>query len=330
MRGRILILINCVVLMALLIGSFLFVNRHMTPATPVIWYVPKALDSSVEFWVTLHQGVTAAAEEYGAQIIVKGTETESDSSGQITLLRQALVEKPDAVILAATDQRLLLPVAEELTAAGIKLLTVDSGLEGGQTASFIGTDNYEAGQKAGIMMAEAIRGEGLVGIINTVYGSEAALQREQGVRDTLRLYPRITVLESSYSGAIRTRAYELARKLLELEPELCGIVALNEPTAVGAAQAVAELQAVRQVKLIGFDSSMREVVYLEEGVLQATVVQKPFNMGYLAVKTAIDVIKGRDVNDVINTGSVVITKENMFVPEHQKLLFPFLEDTQAN
>ncbi|GAA0137706.1 ABC transporter substrate-binding protein [Paenibacillus sp. YSY-4.3] len=326
MRGRIWIVVNCAMLAAVLFGAFSYMNRYMSPRTMTVWYVPKSLDSTVEFWVAAQQGAAAAAEEYGVRIVVKGTTTESDSEGQIAILHEALVEKPDAVILAATDQQLLLPAAGELKDAGIKLVTVDSGLVGGQSASFIGTDNYAAGEQAGVMMAKAISGEGRIGIINTVRGSEAAWDRERGVRNTLQGYPQVSVLASSYSGSLRERAYEIARELLQTEPELSGIVALNEPSAVGAAQAIAELEGDRQVKLIGFDSSRDEVIFLEKGVLQATVVQRPFNMGYLAVKTAVDVVQGRKVDKVIDTGSVVITKQNMYFQEHQKLLFPFVGD----
>ncbi|MOA19354.1 hypothetical protein D3C78_1397310 [compost metagenome] len=86
------------------------------------------------------------------------------------------------------------------------------------------------------------------------------------------------------------------------------------------------MQAAKHVKLIGFDSSMKEISYLEEGVLQATIVQKPFNMGYLAVKTVIDARNGLKVQPKIDTGSEIITKENMYASDVQKLLFPFIEN----
>ncbi|MGG6312680.1 substrate-binding domain-containing protein [Paenibacillus macerans] len=327
MRGRMLILGSCVLLAALLWGAFHYVNQAASPKTPVIWYVPKSLDAGVEFWVVAEQGVTAASKEYGVHAVVKGTATEEDIDGQIAILQQALKEKPDAVILAASDRQRLLPAAKALTEAGIRLVTVDSGLEGGGSASFIGTDNYAAGQQAGMMMADALGGEGLVGIINTVRGSETAWERERGVRDVLRQHPRIAVMAASYTGSLQARAYDAARELLRSEPELAGIVALNEPTAVGAARAIAELGDTRpRVKLIGFDSSRSEVMDLEQGLLDATVVQKPFNMGYLAVKTAMDLLHGRKVEPVVDTGSVVITKRNMYARENQKLLFPFVEE----
>lgn len=85
------------------------------------------------------------------------------------------------------------------------------------------------------------------------------------------------------------------------------------------------MKAVSRVKLIGFDNSMEEISYLEEEVFQATIVQKPFNMGYLAVKAAVELIEGKKVQPQIDTGSETITKQNMYASDKQKLLFPFAE-----
>jgi ribose transport system substrate-binding protein len=76
------------------------------------------------------------------------------------------------------------------------------------------------------------------------------------------------------------------------------------------------------VSVVGFDNAPRELAYLEEGILEATVVQRPYNMGYMAVRTAVEYLKGHKIEPVIDTGSVLITAENMFKREYQELLFP--------
>ena len=95
---------------------------------------------------------------------------------------------------------------------------------------------------------------------------------------------------------------------------------------MGAGRAIRELGLVGKVKLVGFDSSVKEVKLLEEGVLQSTIVQKPFNIGYLGIKTAVSVIEGDKMPRHIYTDSVIINKDNMYTEENQKLLFPFVEE----
>ncbi|MGO4372272.1 substrate-binding domain-containing protein [Paenibacillus sp. MCAF20] len=79
-----------------------------------------------------------------------------------------------------------------------------------------------------------------------------------------------------------------------------------------------------KVTLVGFDSSVNEIMLLDEGVMKATVIQRPFQMGYLSMKTAIDAVRNKSVPKSIDTGSLVITKQNMYEEENQKLLFPFV------
>ncbi|MGM0884658.1 MAG: substrate-binding domain-containing protein [Bacillota bacterium] len=301
--------------------------NKLQPQKPHILFVPKTTGSQVEFWEVMRQGVNTAAEEFDVEVQVAGTLTESDIDGQIALLEQAIKDKPQVIILAATDYNRIVPVAKRIVAAGIKLITVDSGLRDGISSSFIATDNYAAGQKAGQLLIDSIDQSelGPVAILNFVRGSAPAMERERGVRDSLAGYSDIQVLDTLYSDASEERAYELTVELLRKEPTLRGVAALNEPSAVGAARAIKEKQAVSRVKLIGFDSSMEEIAYLEEDVLQATIVQKPFNMGYLAVKAAMDLSADKEVEPMIDTGSEVITKQNMYDSDKQKLLFPFVE-----
>jgi len=92
----------------------------------------------------------------------------------------------------------------------------------------------------------------------------------------------------------------------------------------GVASTIQYLKLKDKVKVIGFDCTPQEVDFIEDGIIQATVVQKPFNMGYLGIKYAINAIDGKSVPTRIDTGSEVIDKTNMYTPENQKLLFPFV------
>lgn len=305
-------------------GIFKMVSKELVTNNKPILFVPKTIDGDFEFWQVMDQGVFAAAKEYGVKVQVVGTNTETDIDGQIRLLEKALSDKPKGIILAATDYNRLIPIARKIKDAGITLITVDSGINGGISSSFIATNNYEAGIKAGESLRKWVAPDSTIAIISFVKGSATAIERESGVRDNLQ-DGGYTVLDTYYSNGFQDKAYEIATNLLLTKPEIKGIISLNEPSTVGAAKAVQDLGANSRVKLIGFDNSMDEIAFLEDGILQAIVVQKPFNMGYLAVKTALQVYNGEKVSSRIDTGSEVITKENMYTSENQKLLFPFVE-----
>ncbi|WP_339314706.1 substrate-binding domain-containing protein [Paenibacillus sp. FSL R10-2734] len=306
------------------VGYRMFTNELDTKVRTII-YVPKTIDSNIEFWEVMKQGVATAAKEFGADVHTVGTDTELDVDKQIELLEQAIQEKPDAIILAATDYYRLVQVAEQIKAAGITLITVDSGLNGGVSESFIATDNYEAGRKAAQELIENIHSDDQVAIMNFVQVSATAIEREKGVRDALSQNGVNHVHDTLYSSGSAQKAYQLTVDLLKNQPHLKGIIGLNEPSTLGAGLAIMDLGLKSKVKLVGFDNSSSEVQLLEKEIMLGTVIQKPFTMGYLAVKTALEVVSGKKVAPIMDTGSEFITKENMYTSENEKLMFPFIE-----
>lgn len=316
--------LTAVLLCSLFYTAAAGVSAKLASKDNPILFVPKTTDTRVEFWEVMKQGVFAAAKEYGVKVEVIGTVSESDVEEQIAMLEQAIAQKPRAIVMAATDYNRVVPVARKIVNSGIKLITVDSGLEGEIASSLIATDNYAAGLKAGQSIQSSLPRGSSVAIISFVKGSTTAIERERGVRDSLEA-AGISVIGTYYSNASEEKAYDIAKNLVANDHSIEGIIGLNEPSAVGAAKAVKELGAAGRVKLVGFDSSMNEIAFLEEGILQATVVQKPFSMGYLAIKAALQDIKGEKLESRIDTGSELITKENMYLKENQKLLFPFAE-----
>lgn len=314
--------VGLLLLLAVLISVLIFTLQYRSGRIHVI-VVVKSLEESIEFWRVLSDGVDAAAKELGVDAEITGPASESDIDGQIAVLEQAIRKRPDAIVMAATDYNRLVPVADDIIKAGIRLISIDSAVNSGAAQSFIATDNIEAGKKAGEEMVRFAK-SGKIAIMSYVQGTGTQIDRERGVRMRLEKEPGMTVVGTYYSDGVEQKAYDNTKRLLRDVPDLAGIVGLNETSTVGTGKAIKELGLAGKVSLVGFDSSINEVKLLEAGVIQATVVQKPFNMGYIGVKTAVDAVRGRKVPERMDTGSVVIDKTNMYTSENQKLLFPFV------
>ena len=114
-------------------------------------------------------------------------------------------------------------------------------------------------------------------------------------------------------------------ELLRAHPEINVVVGFNEPTAVGAAQAVDRLGLGGTVDVVGFDSNVETVDLMQTGVVSALIVQNPYAMGYLGVEAACDLLGGEtfDPEALLDTATQIVTRENMFSLEGQKALFPF-------
>lgn len=286
----------------------------------------KDIEHVSDFWKAVKAGIETAAKEFNVNIEYRGADSESNYEMQIDILNAIIREKPDAVVMAASDYDKLISSVESIRNAEIKLVTIDSGINSDAPFSFIATDNIEAGRKAGKELKRIIGDEGKVAIVSYVKGSATAIDREKGVREGMELADPNKLLGIFFCDDFQSKAFEITKSLLEEYPDLKGIACLNENATIGAANAVKELGLGGKVKLVGFDSSAEEVQLIEEEIIQAIVVQKPFNMGYLGIKTAVQCLEKQTVDKRINTGSELVTKETMFSEENQKLLFPFIEE----
>ncbi len=328
MRNRtVLFLLAAAVLAAavltLLYEGSVFTGRSPERARRVV-VIFKTVDYDANpFWGNVRDGTLSAGKDLGFDVSIRGPRLESDIPGQIDILRRAIAEKPDAIVLGAADYNLVVPAAREARRRGIRLVCIDSFLNSDDADVRIGTDSFEGGQKCGEALEGYVHSGDTVAIMSYVKGSSTAIDRESGARSYLK--DRVNLLDTLYSGSDADVAYRQAASLISRTPRLRGIVALNDPTARGAARAVDESGKSGAIALVGFDNSFGVLKYVERGVIRDTVVQKPFNMGYLGIRAVADLMRGKKLPRFINTGSVDITVQNMFLPENQKLLFPVTE-----
>jgi len=108
--------------------------------------------------------------------------------------------------------------------------------------------------------------------------------------------------------------------------DIDAIAALNADSTVGVARAIEKRGLAGKIRIVGFDSTPDEIEFLERDVIDALIIQNPFSMGYLGVKYAVDTMNGKPVPKIVDTGSRVINKDNMYLPENQKLLFPLTDE----
>ncbi|KIL41559.1 hypothetical protein SD70_06790 [Gordoniibacillus kamchatkensis] len=294
--------------------------------TRQIAVIMKSGDIRSEFWQTFGEGVKAAAKRFDVNAEIAGPLSESDADGQIKAVNEAIAKKPDAIVLAATDEAKLKPSVDKIKKAGIKLVSVDTASNAGATESVIATDQTEAGKRAGLHLAGQLTANASKAfILKSANGAAEAAEREEGVRAALSGSPQAEYIGTFTSEGTEDRAYETAKLLLASHSDVKGIVCLNEKMTLGAARAIKEKALTGEIKLIGFDSSIYIVKLLEEGVVQATVVQKPFNMGFLSIKSAVQLLSGIKANPKQYVESLVITKDNMYSQQNQQLLFPIVE-----
>ena len=312
---------SVLIVAALALGGW-YLQRQNYGLEPLeIVLIQKAVDDT-DFWTCIYEGGQMAADELGVELTVMGPKQESDSQLQHEMILKAIEQKPDAIALTPSSFEETIPYAEQIEAAGITLVLMDSTMEKEMGESLIATDNYEAGYKMGSFMKQFVNEDTVIGVVGHVKGTSTATERESGFRAGLR-GEQAKIAEVVFCDSSSDKAYELTCGLLEDYPDMNLIVGLNEYSAVGAARAVKDMGRSKSCHMAGFDSSIEEIRLLEEGVFDAIVIQKPFNMGYLGIETAVRAARGDEAEPYVDSGSELITKENMYTEENQKLLFPF-------
>lgn len=276
---------------------------------------------AMNFWEIVYQGIDEASMEFGVQVEITGPGYEKQINQQITILNRVIEKNPPLIILASTDYKRLSKPVKRAHDRNIPILLIDSGVDSNIPLSFIGTNNIDAGKKAGREMKRLITLSNRkdIAIVSHIKETTSAIDREVGARYSLK---DESIIGTWYCDVEEDKAYRIVLGLLK-NKDLGGIVALNEVVALGVARAISEQHAQDRVAFVAFDNAIPELTYLEEGIIKATVVQRPYNMGYLAVKTAVEYLRGEKIVSNIDTGSVLITKENMFKREFQEMLFPF-------
>lgn len=318
------------VLLIILLGFVVVASMELlqitNPRRLEIAVILKTIHIRSDYWQMVSSGVKEAAKEYTVNIDITGPLTETDTATQIREVDEALLKKPDAIILAATDYEGLSSAVEKIKKSGTKLILIDSPVRAQTETSLIATDNTEAGRKAGDFLAGG-HNEQLSHMISLsgTQASRAEKQRQSGFQARLAAFPAVEYEGNFELEGTVDAAYEQVKSLLAKYPDLQGIAAFNETATLGAARAIKEIQKGESIKIVGFDSSVYQIKLLEEGVLQAIIVQKPFNIGYLAVETAIQASTGIKVNPNVSISAQLITRENMYTQENQELLFPLVE-----
>ncbi len=272
--------------------------------------IPKSV--GFDFWATVEAGADSAAAELGAvEVIWKGMNDETDIAGQIALVESFITQQVDAIVIAAADSRGLVPVLRRAQQAGIAVVTIDSNTDPQVSSSFIATDNLAAAADAADLLAEALGGQGKVALIPYIPGASTSNDREQGFKEGLANYPGLELVATQYSNSDYGRAMSVAEDILTAHPDLDGIFAANEPTVLGVAQAVKTRGLTGQVTLVGFDASSREIEGVRDGSILGLIVQNPFRMGYEGVMQAVKVLEGEAVEERIDSGSTIVTQENL-------------------
>lgn len=286
-----------------------------------IVFIPKSSDQV--FWELMRNGVDKAVQDDGhVRLTWRGPAHNDDTDSQIKILQ--LYTKPgvDAILIAPTDRARLAAPVKKAVALGIKVIAVDSGLDGDQHSNFVTSDNYAGGQLAAKTLAALLRNQGQVALLRTVAGSGSTDDRASGFVDFMKQNaPKIELVADVHGGGSIGKARHSAAALLAAHPRLNGVFAVNESSTDGMLRALRDAGLAGKVHFIGFDSTDFLLAGLEQQEIHGLVIQNPHQMGYTGIQAAAAAARDQTVqNRTIYTGITMVTRTNYKTSEIQKMM----------
>lgn len=281
-----------------------------------IAYIVKAM--SDEFWTDMRAG----AEEYAAandiELTFQDPDKETDVERQIQMVENALVSKADAIVLSAADSKALIPVIVRANRAGVPVVLVNDTIDpdalaahGGYVATYVGIDQYKAAELAGKDAVAQHPGGGNVVLLEGIAGVSALQQRLDGFKDQITSAGNFTIVASQTANNDRNQAFNVMQNILQSNPEVDVVWAINAEMGQGAIQAIQQSGVTRPIAVYDFDASADDRAAIRAETLVGSVAQFPKLQAAGALKAATDAIAGQKLEDHTVTKAELITKDNV-------------------
>jgi ribose/xylose/arabinose/galactoside ABC-type transport system permease subunit/ABC-type sugar transport system substrate-binding protein len=318
--------VAAVITAALVAAAFAYRSALRSPAEDehvTVAFVPKALNSP--FWAAMEAAAVREADKQNVHLVSLAADRETDVERQYQIIENLIQQGVDAILLAPSGSKELVPAIRKANDAGIPVLLLDTRIDeaaadtvGARVLTYIGSDNFEGGAVAGRYLAETLGGTGNVAIIEGIAGHETADQRRLGFLKGISEYPGIRVVASQTANWERALAYNVAENLLQAHPEIDAIFAANDEMALGALEATDAAQRLESVAIVGFDAIPDALENIRAGRLRGSVAQFPGEMGRLGVLHAAALLRDGTLPPAeILTKVEMIDIENLEVFENE-------------
>ena len=275
-----------------------------------------------QFWQAVKLGAEQKGEELNAEVNFIGPASESEVAQQIDMLQAELDKSPDALCFAALDSQAANPLLQKAQEAGIPVVAFDSGVDSDIPITTAATDNVAAAALAADKMAELIGDEGKVGVIVHDQTSRTGIDRSEGfVNRMAEAHPNIEIIGPQYGAGDQLKSTDLAKAMIQANPDIKGFFGGNEGSAIGVVNAVNELDMAGKIVVIGYDSGQAQIDAIKSGLMAGAVQQNPIGIGAECVRAAAMALQGLPVPAFIDTRFIWADASNIDSPEVVAVLY---------
>ena len=284
------------------------VNAH-----PSITAVIRGLEDP--FLQMMKRGVDDQARTAGVPVTVQAAESAAGAKGRAAKPKALAERTSSCFVVNPTSGTELIQDLAKISASGRTIVNIDSpvdvvlaGAAKVKLATYIGTDNAEAGRTAGQRMAELLPSGGDVAVIAGDAGDVTSDARIEGFRQGIGT--GLKVVQTVGAKWKRQTALTAAADAMRAHPDLAGFFVVNDDMGLGVARAVANAGKTGRVKVISVDGAKDALKAVKEGSLDGTVAQYPYVMGLMGVEACQADAKGKMLPFEVRAPIRMVTKEN--------------------
>lgn len=283
-----------------------------------------SVNSSLPYWHTVAAGFNKAAAEYQVTARVAGPDN-YDPQAELSEFQKAVAAKPSGILISVSDASVLQGAITSAVNAGVPVITVDSDAVDSRRLFFIGTNNLEAGRLGGRRMAQRLGGKGNV-VIFTWQGQPNIEERLKGFKDVFASNPGIKIADVVDIKGNELSAFDKTQAFMALtgDKKVNGFVCLDSACGKIVADAISRTGAKDRV-LVAWDVNPDTLNEIKSGVIDSTVAQKPYTMGYVGLRELDMVFHNppqplnqnwstnsfATLPDFVDTGTAIVDKTNV-------------------
>jgi ribose transport system substrate-binding protein len=320
-------LVSCGVL-----ATLLTVSCASSPHEPTETYLLVAANTKISYWQAAAAGLSRAAGEMKVKSEVVGPD-KYDPRDERVEFQAAVQRKPSGILVSAADAELLTSDINSALQQGIPVITIDSDAPASKRLLFIGTDNYNAGRLGGQLLVKLLGNKG--NVVMFTYPNQLNLtERQNGYESILQNHPGITVTQAIDIRGDPTVAFDTAKQLLDSKAKVDAFVCLEAIACPEIGEIVNRMNMAGKITILAMDTDPRTISWIQQGVISATIAQRPYTMAYFGTKLLDDLhhhppvsltedFKQRSFAPLptfVDTGTFIVDKNNAaaYISEDQK------------
>ena len=305
-------LISSLLVATMVMAPMAVANAEEAAGPYTIGYAPATLNNA--FWLAVKDGVEKAIEEKGIEVELVDIDANGDQSIMNDGISNLLSSGVDAILCAPADSNAVGSALEQCQQAGVPVINFDTPVPDAEMVeTIIASDNYNAGYVVGKDAAEKMDDGAKILVLHSPRAS-ACVQRYEGfvaaLEESGKEYTEVNNLDGQ--GATEV-SMTLTADALVADPDLQVIFAVNDPSAMGAINAIqqATVELTNDIMVYGVDGNPDAKKLIESGEMEGTGSQSPETLGYDSMMAAFDVLEGKEIDKEIVVDTFLITAENV-------------------